>query len=58
MAMQIFVVMKQFENEAPKVSCAYVNRETAQKHVDDIVSVCQGEPMYKYYVQESVVIKL
>jgi len=56
--MQIYVVIKQFEDEAPEISCAYQNKETAQKHVDDIYAACQGEPLYKYYVKESVVIKL
>jgi hypothetical protein len=58
MAMEIYVVIKQFEDEAPEISCAYQTKETAQKHVDDIYAACQGQPLYKYYVKQTLVIKL
>ena len=56
--MKIYAVIKQYRDEAPEMSVAYKTQESAQQHVDDIVQACQGEPLYKYYVQESVMVML
>jgi len=58
MVMKIFAVIKQYQDESPEMSVAYKTMEAAQQHVDDIVAACQGEPCYKYYVQESAVVML
>jgi hypothetical protein len=56
MAMKIYAVIKQYRNESPEISIAYKTKEDAQRHVDDILEACKGEPCYQYYVQESVVV--
>jgi hypothetical protein len=58
MAMQIYAVIKQYQDEPPEMSVAYKTMEAAQQHVDDILAACKGEPCYKYYVQQSVVVML
>lgn len=54
--MKIYAVIKQYRNESPEISIAYKTKEDAQRHVDDILEACKGEPCYQYYVQESVVV--
>lgn len=56
--MQIYAVIKQYRDEAPEISIAYKTKQEAQQHVDGILEACKGEPCYKYYVQESVVVML
>lgn len=56
--MKIYAVIKQYRDESPEISIAYKTKESAQAHVDDIMNACQGEPCYKYYVQESVMVML
>jgi hypothetical protein len=57
MAMKIYAVIKQYRDEAPQISLAYKTLEAAQQHVDDILEICNGEPCYKYYVQECVMVE-
>jgi hypothetical protein len=56
-AMKIYAVIKQYRDETPEIVAAWQTQEDAQKHVDDVFDACQGQPLYKYYVQESFVIK-
>lgn len=55
--MKIYAVIKQYRDETPEIVAAWQTQEDAQKHVDDVFDACQGQPLYKYYVQESFVIK-
>jgi Ni,Fe-hydrogenase III large subunit len=58
MAMKIYAVIKQYKDEPPQMSIAYQTKESAQKHVNEIVEACAGQTCYKYYVQESVMVNL